>query len=331
MPVSPPSRHQSVAILAQGCPSPKNPFWNHSCTAVCVHPRPSQLAMSPPSDMTSDCHYKVLGLDSSASDADVTRAYKRLSLKHHPDKNRDDQRGAEEKFKRITEAYKVLHNAGKRKAYDLSSEGHKFGTGSGGGLSSAWAEYFCQTVFNDDSISHLYKSMGRMGSSSMQSECYAAPAGTQVVVHSLAKVPEHNGKTGMVVSWDDPRGRYKVQLDDGISMMLRPQNLTQLTHMEVVGQSAKPELNNCSGRVIAFDEERGCYHVMLDSPRLVLGLQPANCILPEGTHVVLSGLAKAELNGTMAQILSTDHAAARYTVRCRGGRCLKVKYENVRC
>ncbi len=61
--------------------------------------------------------YHVLGVSRDATSDDIKKAYRRLAMEHHPDRN-DGDKGAEEKFKEITEAYDVLHNAEKRAAYD---------------------------------------------------------------------------------------------------------------------------------------------------------------------------------------------------------------------
>ncbi|OJT11443.1 DnaJ-related protein spj1 [Trametes pubescens] len=64
--------------------------------------------------------YKVLDLHKSASEQDIRKAYKRLSRKYHPDKNKED--GAEEKFVEIAHAYEVLSDSTKRQIYDRHGE-----------------------------------------------------------------------------------------------------------------------------------------------------------------------------------------------------------------
>jgi len=151
-------------------------------------------------------------------------------------------------------------------------------------------------------------------------------------VRDLGQAAEYNGKTGVVVSWDEAKGRYEVRLAGGGRLMLKPRNLTQLCRVELAGLAAKPELNGRFGQVSAYDAERGRYMVLLEGPQPVaLSLQPSSCALPRGTRVVLSGLSSAGFNGQMAQILSVDREAARYTVHCQDGRQAKVKFANALC
>src|SRR5213083_3241918 len=80
-------------------------------------------------------YYEVLGIGRNASDEEVKRAYRKLAVKFHPDKNPDDPH-AEEKFKELGEAYDVLMDPEKRAAYDRF--GHAAfapgGIGFGGGF-----------------------------------------------------------------------------------------------------------------------------------------------------------------------------------------------------
>ena len=66
----------------------------------------------------NDDYYKVLGVERNASTDDIKKAYRRLALKYHPDRNPSDKKNAEEKFKKISEAYAVLSDPEKRKQYD---------------------------------------------------------------------------------------------------------------------------------------------------------------------------------------------------------------------
>jgi DnaJ-class molecular chaperone len=78
-------------------------------------------------------YYKILGVSKSASEDEIKKAYRKMALKYHPDKNKDP--GAEEKFKSCAEAYEVLSDKRKREIYDqVGEEGLKAGAGAGGGF-----------------------------------------------------------------------------------------------------------------------------------------------------------------------------------------------------
>lgn len=100
--------------------------------------------------MTKRDYYEVLGVARNASEADIKKAYRRLAMKHHPDRNPDDKT-TEAKFKDAKEAYEVLSDAQKRAAYDQF--GHAgvdpaSAAGAAGGFYSAGGANFAD-IFGD--------------------------------------------------------------------------------------------------------------------------------------------------------------------------------------
>ena len=79
--------------------------------------------------------YEVLGVERTATDEELKRAYRKLAKKYHPDANPDNKKEAEEKFKEVSEAYETLSNPQKRKMYDqFGPDGPQgFGGGNPGG------------------------------------------------------------------------------------------------------------------------------------------------------------------------------------------------------
>jgi len=108
-------------------------------------------------------YYEVLGVARNASEADIKKAFKRLAMKHHPDRNPDDET-AEEKFKEAKEAYDVLASAQKRAAYDqFGHAGVEAGMGGGPGAAGAGAAGFSFSDIFGDVFSDIFGAGGPGG------------------------------------------------------------------------------------------------------------------------------------------------------------------------
>ena len=92
-------------------------------------------------------YYEVLGVARGASETDVKKAYRRLAMKYHPDRNSSGDEAAEEKFKEASEAYEVLSDDEKRERYDRFGHAGVDGVGGGGFNAGGFADI--SDVFGD--------------------------------------------------------------------------------------------------------------------------------------------------------------------------------------
>ncbi|GAB4833994.1 hypothetical protein Ancab_032246 [Ancistrocladus abbreviatus] len=122
--------------------------------------------------------YKVLGVDRNASQREIQKAFHKLSLQYHPDKNKN--KGAQEKFAEINNAYEILSDEEKRKNYDLYGDdrsGPSFDTGNAGG----YGGYTFTNGGAGQSRSHFrpdeWQSMGGQGKSHSFSFSFGGPGG----------------------------------------------------------------------------------------------------------------------------------------------------------
>ncbi|MDF7670617.1 molecular chaperone DnaJ [Orbaceae bacterium ESL0721] len=95
--------------------------------------------------MAQKDYYEILGVSKTADEREIKKAYKRLAMKYHPDKNQDNKAEAEEKFKEVKKAYEILTDPQKKAAYDqyghaaFEHGGAEGGAGYGGGFGGGFS------------------------------------------------------------------------------------------------------------------------------------------------------------------------------------------------
>jgi len=104
-------------------------------------------------------YYEILGLSKDASQEAIKKAYRRLALKYHPDKNAGNK-DAEEEFKEVSEAYEVLSDSQKRATYDQFGHAGMQGAFSGGGFN--WSDFTHYNEFTDifGNLGDFFRSFG---------------------------------------------------------------------------------------------------------------------------------------------------------------------------
>lgn len=106
-------------------------------------------------------YYELLGVERTATDREIKKAFRKLALKYHPDKNKKP--GAEEKFKQIAQAYEVLSDSEKRKKYD--SFGRSAFSQGGDGAGSPFRDFDMHDFFRhfDDAFNFHQQEHSRGG------------------------------------------------------------------------------------------------------------------------------------------------------------------------
>jgi molecular chaperone DnaJ len=111
--------------------------------------------------MADKDYYQVLGVNKSASEAEIKKAYRKLALQYHPDRNKGNKE-SEAKFKEVTKAYEVLSDPQKKQAYD--QYGHAaFEQGAGQGPFGAGGPFGGQGGGQYGPFTYTYTSNGGQG------------------------------------------------------------------------------------------------------------------------------------------------------------------------
>lgn len=285
-------------------------------------------------DIKSDDYYKVLGVDRNATDNEIAKAYKKLALTHHPDKNRDNQAAATESFRVITEAYEVLHDPEKRKIYDqVGKQGLQGGGGGGGdGVSFQQADEIFKAFFGgNDPFSMFFDNDGDDGPGGFFNRGGGMHGGPRVVFRG--------GMPGAGSSGGMPGGFFEGGGFPGFPGMPgggfpgggagmgrggrgRPSGppaptpahaMPNGTLVMIDGLTKAQEHNGKTGRIAGWDEAKKRYEVELEGDT-TLSLRPAN--LTQQCSVSLAGIeSQPEMNGRKARIINYNQQNGRYMVK----------------
>ena len=245
-------------------------------------------------------YYKVLGIDKGADGAAIKSAYRKLAMKHHPDRNPDDA-SAEKKFKELNEAHDVLSNDEKRAAYDRYGHAAFEQGGQGGfeqgfssqGFGSGFADIFDE-MFGD--FTGGGGSGGRGGRSSgrgddlrynMEITLAQAYKGAKTNIRVPTSIPcescSGSGSAGGAAPETCPscRGRRKIRAQQGFFTIERT-----CPSCQGQGQVIKQACGACQGSGRKQQEKT-----------LSVNIPPG---VEEGTRIRLTGEGEAGLRGAQA-------------------------------
>ena len=163
-------------------------------------------------------YYKTLGVDRKASDDEIRKAYRKLAKQYHPDYN-PNNKGAEEKFKEINEAYEVLSDAKKRSHYDRLGSDYSQWQRRGGPGNFNWDHYGSGTRVNMDDLNDMFGGGGFsdffqtiFGMGSARSSSRSQPQGYQQEI-DITLEEAYKGTTRLIES----NGKQKrVRIPGGV-------------------------------------------------------------------------------------------------------------------
>lgn len=299
-------------------------------------------------NINSDNYYEVLGLNKNVSDDDIRKAYKKIALKYHPDKNPNNKEEAEKNFKKINEAYSILGDKEKRKNYDTFGKsglennfnGFKFSNSDAHNIFSSFfnrRDPF-EMMFNNDGFFEEFSSFGNtkfhtksrfFNINNFQNDNIIKINNNRIVIIKyLKKNREKNGKIGKIVNYNINRERYDVYIketDENIS--LKFDNLLQVISIEIINLVNKIHLNGAKGKVIGMNESKDIYKISVDNK--IINIKNNNIIMENNTIIKIFGLDNYNYNGLLGIINSYDRDTNRYFIKIRNNKILKLKPNNV--
>lgn len=267
--------------------------------------------------MQQQDYYELLGVTRDTSDADIKKAYRKLAMKHHPDRNPDDK-SAEEKFKDIQKAYAVLSDKDKRAAYDQFGHAGVDGSagggpgGFGGGGFGGFEDIFENIFTGGGRRAGGQQSRAQRGSDlqmNVQLTLEEAAAGKEVEI----KVPRHatcntcsgsGGKKGTKPkTCETCAGVGQVRMQQGFFSI---QQTCPTCHGE--GQTISDPCTDCHG-----------HGRVRETKKLTVKIPPG---IDEGDRVRLSGEGEAGLHGGPSGDLYVQVAVKKHAIFERDGKDL---------
>ena len=298
------------------------------------------------SDLLSSDYYKIMGIARNATDIELKKAYRKLALKWHPDKNQDKKELASENFKKVAEAYEILSDTNKRNLYNkYGKEGLMRGPrASGGGRGQARHFHFSnandifkQFFHNDTSVpvgSHknIHFSYKNGSNNSRNSRTQQKinpnlflPENTPIIIKGLINNFELNNKYGLIKNYNRSKKRYLVKGPNG-DIYLKPLNIIQQVSNVRLNYIIKHlELNNKTGKIVGWDDYK--FTIKLDEGSII-SVKQTNIIYPINTLVYIKNLEnKVEYNNTIGKIIKYN--LNKYTILLDKNIIIKLGLNNV--
>jgi len=287
-------------------------------------------------NLNSDDYYQILGCPKSADEAALKKAYRKLAVKWHPDKNPGNEE-ATKNFQKISEAYAVLSDDKKRKVYDQygldgvnaaeqnggdmpTGGGHFHGPGAHfggmggghhGGMSEAEAQAFFSTFFGgSDPFMSGFGNAGSMHGARRTRSPFVSVSGGSMQGGDPFQI--FGGAQGM----SGPMGGSTGMPGMRTSMHREPMRYDAIpagTIVSLKGLVNAADRNGDRGKISSYNAVTGRYVVELEDTDETMSVKASNLL--QHVHVRVHGLqSKPELNGKMGTVITWNTATGRYNI-----------------
>jgi len=270
------------------------------------------------SDLLSSDYYKILGVNRNAVDGEIKKAYRKLALKWHPDKNQDQKELSSENFKKISEAYEILSDTNKRNLYNKYGKQANKTSGRGG----EDARHFHFSNAND-----IFKQFFHNNPS--------GPQGSSKNIHFSFKTNGNNIDLSDLL-FNNKSNRHTPRRDIPKSSFPSSRNqeiinsklfLIENTPIIIKGLTSNSELNDKYGLIKNYNSSKKRY--LVEGPYGDIYLKPFN-ILQQVTNVRLNCIIRQpELNNKMGKIVGWDDYRLRLKIKIDDDSVVSVKQTNV--
>jgi DnaJ family protein B protein 4 len=302
----------------------------------------------PAPNLNSDDYYEVLGCPRNADDSELKKAYRKLAVKWHPDKNPNDET-ATKNFQKISEAYAVLSDKKKREMYDQYGvdgvTAHEQGApppGAGGfaGFPGGGAGFRTSgaSPFGGGGTHHMSAEEANMFFSQFfgHSDPFGGGMGGMGGMGGGPSIRINRGGRGSMGGGEDPFGIFSsmngggsfggMPMGGGMAMggmpgmrssrQRAPQRYDCIppgTHVSLKGLVSRPDRNGDLGVVQQYNPQNGRYIVKLEDTEETMSVKASNLL--QHVHVKVQNLqSKPELNGKVGTVMAWNPRTERYNI-----------------
>lgn len=272
-------------------------------------------------------YYDILGVGKNANDETIKKAYRRLAMKYHPDKNQDDK-DAENKFKEINEAYEVLSNKEKKHKYD------KYGSvniPNNFQTHNVYSNVFDDASFTDflnDSFFNITINKNGVNQRVYRKNVVKETEFEKLIKNKIIKIrnldnnKNLNEKSAKLVNIKN--NKCIIQISDK-RLSLNFDNILQNANFIV---NSLDYLSNKKGIILDYINSLDKYKTKVENS--FYGLSPENIILENNSIIRIRNIQNNSLlNGKIGIITSFDSNLKKYIILTEDCKYYKLKINNV--